>query len=322
MKIMSSVDSDNKSIILSKYFNVDDNKINSCEVHMKVVSKPYYGLSNVSFIREEKNGFWILVPKQHPEIRELIINKTSKQILDLCNGHRTLYEIESEMKKLYPMVDSKKLEDDVKNTIAHYTQLTIIEWSGENPFLILLARVLDKNYRVKIGQISDVSKIHDFIMNTCNKYNEKLESEVLFYINPCVSREEYDEVNIHQKSFLKTEKYILLTIDNNICGVIGIAIPKLMSKAAIITIIITPETIAKMLLSYVMENLLIILNTDITKISVHDTNEKLINIKLYKIFTKCGFYNEASLKNELGFDVNLNIMSCMCAKHLDLGNSE
>ncbi len=54
---------------------------------------PIFKKENLMYEREEKDGYYTIISKLHPEIRELIINHTARKILELCNGEKTIQEI-------------------------------------------------------------------------------------------------------------------------------------------------------------------------------------------------------------------------------------
>ena len=87
-----------------------------------VDNKPKFKYSNLGWYREEKEGYWTFIPKYHPETRELVINRTSKDILDFCDGCRTIQQIEEEMKKKYPDAPVNKIKTDIAKmsfTLSH-----------------------------------------------------------------------------------------------------------------------------------------------------------------------------------------------------------
>ena len=72
-----------------------------------ISSKPKFDMEMLDYYREEREGYITLVPRLHPETRELIANQTASQILNLCTGERALEEIIEEFSRLYPDADKK-----------------------------------------------------------------------------------------------------------------------------------------------------------------------------------------------------------------------
>lgn len=54
---------------------------------------PIFKRENLLYFREEKDGYFTIISKKHPETRELIINSTAFKILELADGNRTINEI-------------------------------------------------------------------------------------------------------------------------------------------------------------------------------------------------------------------------------------
>lgn len=80
---------------------------------MNTNDKPMFKKKNLLFMREENEGHWTLLPKFHPETRELIINVTSKMILDLCDGSMTVDEITEKMSNTFCTVGEEQIRKDL-----------------------------------------------------------------------------------------------------------------------------------------------------------------------------------------------------------------
>jgi hypothetical protein len=273
--------------------------------------KPLFGKNTTLFFREENDGHWLLLPRKHPEVKELIINRTSKQILDLCDGNRTVSEIQIEMRRIYTNVESDILEKDVRKIIAQYSRLTLIEWSGDNPFLLRLEEPLGNGYFAKVGQEDDLQTIHEFLKNktVVSKSYSDQETNYLIYLNPIISATEYFELPLRQKLFNFSEEFFLLYDNERFVGVISIAMPPRKRMSAIVCTLITPEHVASNHLSYALSSLPFISVADITKVSIYDEDDKLIDMKLENLLYNENFCLEARIKNELGFGKDVRIFS-------------
>lgn len=125
---------------------------------------PIFKKENLSYSREEKEGYWTFISKLHPETRELIVNFTGREILELCDGIRSLEEIEAEMVNRYPSVGREQIKNDVCKSIATFSRLGIIEWvNNDNPFLYRYKEPLKDNLWLAIGQEDDIDKIESFV---------------------------------------------------------------------------------------------------------------------------------------------------------------
>lgn len=76
-------------------------------------AKPVFKKENILYEREEKEGYWTITSKVHPETRELIINPTARNILELADGSRTMNEIEFDFINKYPEVPKEKIKTDI-----------------------------------------------------------------------------------------------------------------------------------------------------------------------------------------------------------------
>ncbi|MEW6482829.1 MAG: PqqD family protein [bacterium] len=139
---------------------------------------PIFKRENLLYEREEKDECWTIIPKFHPETRELVINKTARKVLELCDGNKTIEEIEKEMNNLYPKVSRDVIERDVNETIGKFSRLLIIEWKGENPFLYRRKEDISNGFSLSIAQEDDILRIKEFMQ----KLTKDKKKEGLFYI--------------------------------------------------------------------------------------------------------------------------------------------
>ena len=145
------------------------------------LAKPIYKKENLDYIREEENGYYTLVAKYHPELRHLVINSTTMKILELCDGNRKEDEIISMMKKKYNEVSYSILTRDVKKTIANFSRLMVLEWSGENPYLFNNELYIEDDYFVKIATEEDTELILSFLEKS--PYDNKINYLTPFHKN-------------------------------------------------------------------------------------------------------------------------------------------
>jgi len=150
---------------------------------MSQLSKPVFKEDYLDIIREEKNGYWLVISKDHPEARELLLNKTSKEIIDYCDGTKTINEIISLMKSKYPLVPHEKLEKDINRTLAITSRLGLTKWIGENPFILDREEPIDEEYSIRIGNEEDLCSIYSFLKKSQVLFNQRnpLSDEHLYY---------------------------------------------------------------------------------------------------------------------------------------------
>ncbi len=171
---------------------------------------PIFKKGNLLYEREEKEGYWTITPKFHPETRELVINFTARKVLELCNGKRTIDEIVEEMKNNFPTISKKEIQKDVYDTIGRFSRFLVIEWIGENPFLYKRETILSDDLTLMIAQEDDILRIKKFIDDSNIFQNDRQiedKSNLFFYKNPFASPLEYDEVSLRAKLFSFIEDF-------------------------------------------------------------------------------------------------------------------
>lgn len=264
---------------------------------MNALEKPMFKKENVLFMREEHEGHWTLLPKFHPETRELIINSTSKMILDFCDGCLTVDMIIKKIVHTNYTIGEEQIRKDVNRALALFSRLQLIEWKGENPFLFKREQSLsDCSYFLQIGTEDELPLILDFIKNSVQNKNDVIINDKISYINPNCAAKEYEELVIRQKLFSYTEDFFLLMNGNKIEGMISIMAPVYPKTTGEIKLICCPHKYVKELILYSLDNMLFIATTKITKVRI-TTNGIELNSNILEIFSK-----EYTAKNEYEFD--------------------
>lgn len=276
-------------------------------------SKPIFKRENLLYERKEKEGYWSFLSKLHPETRELIVNPTGMEILTLCDGVKTLQEIEDVMKNKYPNVDSKIIKMDVAKTIANFSRLGIIEWDGDNPFLFRKEEPISDKLFMRIGQEEDIIRMKEFIENSgicgVREYNN---SDILIkYICPFTHPSEYKEIPLRQKLFMYVSEFFLLVHKDEIQGIIEISAPALPNKtAALVKLLVLPGDLVSTLLRYSQDYYpMLSIAKEVTKITLLESLKNPLDLEFRKILTDEGYHEEGILVNEVGFGNDVRIMS-------------
>jgi hypothetical protein len=278
-------------------------------------AKPVFKRENLLYEREEKEGYWTLTSKIHPEVRELIINPTARKILELADGSRTMDEIELDFVNKYPEVPKEKIKTDIFRTLGSFTRLGIVEWEGDNPFLYKYEESLTDGYSLSVAQEDSLREIESFIKSTEDfiksmKDHFTIQEEVVFYKNPLIMQGEYSELVLRQKLFAFSEEFFLLRKDSEIKGIISISLPAHPKEfGATIKLVICPEKFLNDLFEYSRDYLPYLAVRDISKIEFYETNAEPITDNFKHFLFEKGFKEEASLQDELGFGKNLKIYS-------------
>ena len=269
-------------------------------------NKPNFKYTNLGWYREEKEGYWTFIPKYHPETRELVINRTSKDILNFCDGRKSIQQIEQDMKKKYPDAPVSQLKNDRLKMLSKFSRLGIIEWDGENPFLERKEEPINDKFSMVIAQEDNLEDILDFFGDSKNYDNDKY----FIYSNPVNVSAEYSEVELRHKLFSFREEFFLIKNQANVVGLISIAMPTLIYYcSALIKNIITPVEFIQDHINYSIDNLLFLSVNEVIKIELFEDNSAFLNDDLKKILISNDFIEEAYLKNELGYNRDLRIYS-------------
>ncbi len=271
--------------------------------------KPIFRKENLLYEREEKNGYWTFISKIHPETRELIVNRTGKEILMLCDGSRTLQMIEYEMQNRYPNVGSNRIRMDVAKTIAIFSRLGIIEWEDENPFLYKKEEPIADDLSMLIGQEYNICSIKEFI-HSLGIFRSLTASEqnYFFYESPLFNFKEYEEVALRQKLFAYAEEFFLLLQKEKIVGLISIELPVLPNNsAAIIKLIVSPQSYFCTFLKYAQDNFPVLSVKNITKIKLFELLAAPLVSEMKELLLNEGYKEEGILHNEFGFGGDVKI---------------
>lgn len=81
---------------------------------------PIFKRENLLYFREEKDGYFTIISKKHPETRELIINSTAFKILELADGNRTINEIINEFRRKFSDVSEDIIKKDILKHYHHF----------------------------------------------------------------------------------------------------------------------------------------------------------------------------------------------------------
>jgi len=271
-------------------------------------ARPIFKRESLLYEREEKEGYFTVLSKVHPETRELIINHTAREILEFCDGKKMLEEIETHFANKYNNVPEERIKFDIFKTLSSFTRLGIVEWEGENPFLYKKEEPLSDGYSFSIGQEGDLRNIEIFIKSIEDQ--SKPQEGTVFYKNPLIMIGEYSQLVLRQKLFAFSEEFFLLIKESRINGLFSFSLPSHPKEFnTILRLAICPEEFLDDLFKYSRDYLPYLAVRDISKSELYESNLEPINESLKKFVLRVGFVKEAELKDELGFGKNLVIYS-------------
>lgn len=187
---------------------------------------PEYVKSNISFYREEKDGFVTLIPRRFPGGIKLV-NSTAREIIDLCNGSTSVRHIYEAMQQRYPDAKPIVLKKDLQQTLLLLSRSNLIKWKGDyNPFALpkpLFELRIDRNTRVYRARESDFFDILAFL-DSCGITTKK--SRNIEYTNLCesplVRAGMYNEVLLRMRLFSYIERFYLLEKGTLRTGMLGV----------------------------------------------------------------------------------------------------
>jgi len=276
-------------------------------------SIPMFSKDNLMYFRDEKEGYMTLISKEHPETMELIINPTSKEILELCDGKRSIPDIYKTFEEWYPDVSKKRLQLDINKILSTYSRLGIIKWKGKNPFIDEMKEEIGGDFSISVGYEEHLPVIMDFLNSFgIPKQELYIPDDYYFYLNPILlPNQEYKDVVIRQKLFSFSEEFFILRDKNKLLGLITMGVPiiqKGKSKAGVINLIVIKkeDKIFKNLLEYILRIFPMFSIVEPTKIKFFSEKEDKDIISHLK---ENGFVLEGTLKNEIGFNKNLTLYS-------------
>jgi hypothetical protein len=266
---------------------------------------PFFKKQNILYERPEKNGYWTFISTTHPETGEIIVNPTSREILQLCDGRRTLDQMRKLLKKRYTIRNDEQLVSDINQTVASFSRVGLIEWNGKNPFLFDNPEPMTKDVWLRIGQEYDLTVMRNFI----RRFMKQPLKDYVCYFSPLIYKDEYNELNIRRKLFTYNEEFFLVFRKKTLIGLIAIELNTTPSPdtAATIKLLITPPQFMSSFIRYAQDNLLAIAVKDVTKITVFEDATKPLSKKLKQILKNEHYAPEGTLRHEFGFGVDAKL---------------
>ncbi len=139
----------------------------------------------IPYLREEKNGYFSML-SNNGDPNYSIINKTSKQILDLCDGNKSVDNLWNIMCDQYTDVPKDVLKKDLLVTLGNLTRLSAIEWESKddmstNPFILKASAVITDQISVSLAGENDIRDISRFLATFLKTYNETVASEYKYF---------------------------------------------------------------------------------------------------------------------------------------------
>jgi|GEM_PF-1850532 len=99
------------------------------------ISIPVYLKEKESFNREEKNGIYSLMLRDHPELGYVKINQMTMDIIEMCNGSCSVQEIVHHIQNTYDVPRKAKVYEDIDGTMHLMWRLGLIRFKSCNYLL-------------------------------------------------------------------------------------------------------------------------------------------------------------------------------------------
>ncbi len=271
---------------------------------MLLDSVPKFDDEQLYYFRREEGNYLSFAVK-NGKTQELMMNCSAWEILQLCNGEKSILEIGEEYKERYAYIDNKaNYLKDIITTLCVFDKIWLISWgNGGSPFMLSAEIGLGDGYTLTWAKESDIRDI----VATYEKYvgNEG------YSLHNCPNNKfkglsEYQkETSLRSKLFFyKEDFFILRNTEKEIVGISSVSNNYPDTDIAEITTLIVPDDMLEAVLlgleKILKENFLFDLSK--LRLKVIKGNEKNTNHDTYE---KCGFKQTALLKDEYGKDNDL-----------------
>lgn len=267
-------------------------------------SVPKFDEAQLYYFRREK-GNYVSFAVKNGKTQELMMNCSAWEILQLCNGEKSILEIEEEYKERYAYMNSNaNFLKDIITTLCVFDKIWLISWGKEgSPFMVSTEIELGEGYTLtwaKENEIRDIVATY-----------EKFVGYSGYYLHNCPNNKfkglsEYQkETSLRSKLFFYKEDFFILKNEKSeIVGIISVSNNHPDTDVVEITTLIVPddmiETVLKGLQKILKENSLFELSK--LRLKAISSDEVKKNQTSYE---KCGFMKTAVLKDEYGKDNDL-----------------
>lgn len=191
---------------------------------------PKFEEGNLAYVREEKEGHFLLKSKVRGDLGAFVANRAAMEIIKLCNGSQPLNHIYLEFASKNVAVPLDVIKEDVDKTLKELHLLGLISWTGDNNPFTPRRREGDL---VSLGngctlfayQEEDINNVETFLKNynlPCFKDEIHEREGSLVYISPLCSGTEFGKLAIRGKTFQCYETYFLAACEEKITGLVSI----------------------------------------------------------------------------------------------------
>lgn len=266
---------------------------------MLLNSVPKFDEGQLYYFRREE-GNYISFAVKNGKTQELMMNCSAWEILQLCNGEKSILEIEEEYKERYAYMNSNaNFLKDIITTLCVFDKIWLISWgNGGSPFMLSAEVGLGDGYTLTWAKENAIRDI----VTTYEKYV----GDSGYYLHNCPNNKfkglsEYQkETSLRSKLFFyKEDFFVLKNKEREIVGIISVSNNHPDTDIVEIATLIIPDYMVEVTLlgleKILKENSLFDLSK--LRLKVISSDEMTIH---YASFEKCGFMKTAVLKDEYG----------------------
>lgn len=281
-------------------------KLNTIDKNLVLNSVPKIVEDNLYYFRREKENYVSFAAK-NGKTQEMLMNGTAWEILQMCNGERTISELIGMFTERYSYLKQNgNFVRDVVTTLSIFDRLWLLSWGKEgSPFMINRQIILSEDYTLtwaNESQIRELTEAYVKFAGDTGYANHNCP------VNKFKGLSDYQkETTLRSKLFYyKEDFFVLKNKDGQIKGIASVSNNYPDSSNLEVTTMIVPETFLKEVITGVQKLLVENYIFDLNKLRIKSISDELDESRK-QVYLDCGFAQTAVLKDEYGKGVDLEI---------------
>lgn len=265
---------------------------------------PVFRPENLMYSREEKEGYITIRPARHPETNEIVLNITAKQIMKLCDGHRNVGEIIRQIQQSFPGVVPERITRDVYTMLSNMTYLTVLDWTGPNPFHEPHLSDLGQGWSGRIASAEDAPALATFSREAVPPLYQR-------EANPTLPPSYFTQVSIEQALFARSDTYFVLEHEGQLHGVVSLHLPyPYGSRLGTVQLVAVARDcpVREQFLQYTLDMVAVIATTPATGLRAYRHHGRDDQANLDSLLQTVGFAVETVLQDELGYGQDVDVL--------------
>ena len=180
----------------------------------------------VPYSRTENNGYCSMLTN-NGDSNYTMCNSTSMNILDMCNGEKTVEQILCTLVELYPEVEKSRAERDLIHTLSNFTRLDAIEWKDDdgmsnNPFVLTAVGHIDEQVMIALAGEDDIRDLSVFFQDFIKQGPHDNLTDTYSYFWGNDYREYMSPTMIRQCLYSYYKDFFVIKCQRKIIGVIAV----------------------------------------------------------------------------------------------------